>query len=171
MTLGSGLQAGKVFPVRVTSPDEREHRRLLAEAINHVAAAAFTPYTQFQAIEDVDFTSAGADLGFSLSVTPYVAARAHVILVLQITNSDAVADLNSTIEIKENGVVIASQSNVYAASGGGHFDTAVLQSLRDLEPDTTYTYTVIGTEGVGEIGLAGEGSSLSVRLEHRIVAS
>ncbi len=170
MTFGSGLNAGKVIPVRVSDPDEREHRRLLAEGINHTAAAAFTPYTQQIQVEDVDFTDAGADLGLTLSVTPYVQARAHVLLVMQVTNADAVADLNATVEIKENGVVIASLDNIYAASGGAWSECLVLQILSDLEPNVTYTYTVIGTEGAAENGIAAAGSSLSVRLEHRIVA-
>jgi hypothetical protein len=167
MTLdGSGLKAGKVIPVRVTDLDEGKHRRALAEGINHVAAAAYTPITQLQTVEDVDLTEPGVDLGFEIVVTPYVPARAHILLVLFVTNSDAVADLNSEFELNENGTPIADPTLFLAAQTSGQ---VVYQALRDLEPNTTYTYTVTGYEAAAQVGLVGEFSSLSVRIEHRML--
>ncbi len=170
--MSSGIQAGTTFPVAVKNDDDVEHRRRLADAINELAAAAYTPYTQQIQIEDVDFgESPGADLGLTLSVTPFVPAKAHVILILQMVNADAVVDLNAQVDIQENGVTIATLSNVYAATGGASSTCLVLQILSELEPNTTYTYTVIGIMGAGESGLAGTGSSLSLRLEHRKVTT
>jgi hypothetical protein len=170
MTLdGSGLKAGKVIPVRVTDPDADRHRRALAEAINHVAAAAYTPITQIGAIEDVDLDDSEADLGILISVTPYVPARAHALLVFQLTNGSAVTDGEATIYLYENGTIIAEATQLVAASGGGTYQSLVLQALRDLEPNTTYLYTVTGLETPAGNILVGEYSSLSVRVEHRML--
>lgn len=164
---GSGLIVGRVIPTPAAHQDETAHRRLLAEAINHVAAAAYCPETQLQTVEDVDLTEPGVDLGFAIDVTPFVPARAHILLILFVTNSDAAADLNSDFELKENGVVIASPTLFLLAQSSGQL---VYQTLRDLEPNTTYTYTVTGYEGAAEVGLVDEFSSLSVRVEHRRLA-
>lgn len=201
--MSSGLVVGRIIPTPAAHQDPTTHRRLLAEAINHVAAAAYTPETQYQTIEDVDFSQAGADLGFSISVTPFVPARAHVLLILQITNGDnepgveveipeqIVTDAvppatditipaqtitvppptdstTATIELNENGTPILTHSSDFFPSGGAEYFSVVLQTLRDLEPNTTYIYTVTGTEGAPAKNIiAGANSSMTVRVEHR----
>lgn len=164
--MSSGLQAGKNFPVPVTNPDEQEHRRWMAEAINHLAAAVYTPQTQFAEIEDVDLAATPADLGLLLSVTPFIPARAHVLLVFQVTNGHVSDDGDATFEIYENDTVIADAETFVAASGGGADQFVVMQALRDLEPNTTYSYTVDGTEAPDGAILIVYGS-LTVRVEHR----
>lgn len=166
---GSGLRAGKVVPVPTTHPSGPEHRRLIAEAVNHVAAAAFQPYTQLDSIEDVDLGDVEADLGLSISVTPYIPTRAHVLLTFQLTNG-GVADGDATIIVYENAVEIVQTEQFVGLLGGGYKSVA-MQALRDLEPNTTYVYTVSGYETPAGDILIGEGSSLSVRLEPRIVAT
>lgn len=165
----SGLVVGKIIPVRAYDQDEKAHRRLLAEGVNHVAAAAYTPETQLAArVDDKDLTSDWVTMDIDVVVTPFIPVRAHVLVFFYYINN-GVLDLNAEMRVVRNGDV--QQSIVLPVlPQDHHYMTFPLQLLQDLEPNTTYTYSVEAKEGLGEgaeDGACLDPTSMSVRIEHR----
>lgn len=165
----SGLQTNRMFPVDVSHKDEVRHRRLLAEAINELAACAFTPETQLEA-RDTPFAlpAAHASVGVNVTVTPYVPARAHLLLLVYFINNGVATDLNVELRLKENGVVLDTWALPTIPAGVNFQQFWALQLLRpELVQDTTYTYQFEAFAGALEDGDIVAPTSLSVRLEPR----
>lgn len=161
MTSGSGLIVGKNVPVNQRRSGEREHRRQIAEAANYANAAAFTPETLLDEISaPVSLDVSLLDLGVSLEVTPFIPARAHVFFIGQ---AEFVDTAELAIEIQENGVAV---TGLALGAVAGTVLAVPIQILRDLQPNTTYEYTVEALESGGNITIA-SGGTLTVRIEAR----
>jgi hypothetical protein len=159
----SGLVAGKNFPVHPRDLENESHRRKMVRGINQSAAASFTPETQLDttaAPESLVITP-GDDLDLSVVVTPFIPARAHIIFN---GYCEFVGTTDVTIEIQQNGATIVQG---IASAVAATFMSLTLQALSDLQPDTTYTYTVVATEGGSGDATIAAGATLSVRVEAR----
>lgn len=159
----SGLVAGKNFPVHPRDMENESHRRKMVRGINQASAAAFTPETQLATFDTpVTLNNAGyTDLAIDITVTPFIPARAHVIFTGQFTFTGATI---GTVRITENNDEIAVVS-----AGGADIDVPVtLQTLRDLQPDTTYIYEVEGIETIAGAGsVDASAGTFTVRVEAR----
>jgi hypothetical protein len=165
--MSTGLVVGRIIPTPAAFWDEAAHRRLLAEAINHVAAATYTPETQLAARSNsLALTTSFATSGVDVTVTPFIPVRAHLLVLFHWGNNSGAAALNAQFRVKEDSTVLETVTlPILAASAVA--ESYPLQLLRDLEPNTTYVYSVEALEGAAEDGSVLTRTSLSVRLEHR----
>lgn len=145
------IAAGEFFPVPRILLDEKDpekaaakHRELLAQALNEVASAAFSPEVLYDTATTVQDSTGSAVAYSGLTLSVYTPVPAFIVVAAQIlweVKTPGTGRLLATLE--ENSSTVAQA--VGGADGATEADAGTLTLIAAnvvVEPRTAYVYTV-----------------------------